>query len=73
MFNVINENSDLCEILFSENADKLFVKKIAGIGRESSLSNWREQYPKATNKQLQFTYEYIVNGSIAIIEQWLIS
>ncbi|WP_445667571.1 TetR/AcrR family transcriptional regulator C-terminal domain-containing protein [Paenibacillus sp. FSL F4-0122] len=36
------------------------------------LSNWREQYPKATNKQLQFTYEYIVNGSIAIIEQWLI-
>ncbi|WP_179087733.1 TetR-like C-terminal domain-containing protein [Paenibacillus odorifer] len=46
---------------------------MAGIGRESSLPNWREQYPKATNKQLQFTYEYIVNGSIAIIEQWLIS
>lgn len=68
---VIERNIDLCRILFSENGDRLFLRRMMEIAREKTIADWRQQYPRATPRQLELLYTFIVNGSVALIEQWV--
>ena len=71
VFRVIEENADLCKVLFSENGDKMFLRRILDIAREMTISGWRQQYPHVAEQQLDYLYTFIISGSVAVIEQWV--
>lgn len=71
IFAVIEKNIDLCRVLFSENGDKMFLQRIMEFSREWSITEWRKQYPQATDAQIGYAYAYIISGSVAVIEQWV--
>jgi len=68
---IIERNIDLCRILFSENGDKMFLRRTVDSARERTIANWHRQYPRATPQQLDLLYTFITGGSVAMIEQWV--
>jgi len=71
IFVLIEKNIDLCKVLFSENGDKMFLRRIMDISRKKSISNWHKQYPQATRMELEFLYTFVSSGSTAVIEHWV--
>jgi Transcriptional regulator C-terminal region len=41
------------------------------ISRKQTISDWHHHYPQATEQRLDFLYTFIINGSVAVIEQWV--
>jgi AcrR family transcriptional regulator len=68
---IIERNIELCRILFSENGDKMFLRRIIDSARERTIGDWHRQYPRATPQQLDLLYTFIAGGSVAMIEQWV--
>lgn len=71
VFMVIGNNYELCRILFSENGDRTFVKRVMDVSRDLTISSWRKQYPQATTQQIEYLYAFVVGGSGAVVEQWI--
>jgi AcrR family transcriptional regulator len=69
IFAVIESNIDLCLVLFSENGDKMFLRRFMEFSRESIINIWHIQYPHATQNQVEYVYAFIIGGSVAVIEQ----
>jgi AcrR family transcriptional regulator len=68
---VIERNIDLCRVLFSENGDKMFLRRIIDSAREKTIFDWHQDYPHASPQQLDLLYTFITGGSVAMIEQWV--
>jgi AcrR family transcriptional regulator len=68
---VIEKNIDFARVLFSENGDKMFLRRIMDMGREKQLAAFRDRYPQASELQLNYMYEFIVSGSIAVAGYWV--
>lgn len=71
IFMITKKNIDLCRVLFSENVDRMFLRRIMEVAREKAISGWQHHYPQATTQQLDFLYTYLTSGSTAVIEQWV--
>lgn len=71
LFHVIGKNVDLCRLLFSENGDKMFLRRLIDSSREASLEDLARQYPQAARIQLEYLYEFLTSGTSAVIAQWV--
>lgn len=71
IFAVIEKNIELCRILFSENGDKMFLRRIMDIAREKQIAEIQRQYPHATRIQLNYLYEFLASGSVAVVTRWV--
>jgi AcrR family transcriptional regulator len=71
IFVLIENNIDLCRVLFSENGDKMFLRRLMEFSRESIIQMWRAQYQRASQIQLEYVYAYVIGGSVSVIEQWV--
>lgn len=71
IFVIITRNLDLCRVLFSDNGDKMFLRRIMEFSREWIIADWHQQYPRATQYQLDYLYAFIIGGSVAVIEEWV--
>lgn len=70
-FEIIRKNAEVCRILFSENGDKRFLKKIMSLSREKTVETWKAKYPSATKAQIDYLFAFIMSGAVAVIEQWV--
>jgi AcrR family transcriptional regulator len=70
-FDIVAENRELCQILFSENGNNRFLNRVLRLARDSSFSRWRKDYPGVSKYQLEYLFAFVVNGAVAVIEQWL--
>jgi AcrR family transcriptional regulator len=68
---LIEKNDDICRILFSENGDKTFLRRIMDSSREMAMAGFKRQYPQVTRAQLDYVYEFIAGGSVAVVTQWV--
>lgn len=71
IFGVIEENADLCRILFSENGDGLFLRRILVQLRDRFTADWQQQHPQANSAQLHSLYAFVTGGAAAVIEEWV--
>jgi len=71
VFTTVKKDADLFKVLFSENGDRMFLQRIIDVSRSKTVADWRQQYPQATEQQLDFLYTFIISGSVAVIEQWV--
>ena len=71
---IIEEISSHKEIyinLLSENGDHTFLRRILNGVYEHSIEEWRKLLKKATQEDLDNIYNFIVDGTIGIIENWI--
>jgi AcrR family transcriptional regulator len=71
LFQIIEKNIDLCRILFSDNGDKMFLKRIMEFSRDISIEGWKKTNPNVSQQRLEYLYAFVVSGSVAVIEHWV--
>lgn len=71
IYEIIYQNRDLCRVLFGEFGDKEFLRKVAGIGREKSMAEWKRQMAGADDETLEYLYAYATYTNIGIMERWI--
>jgi AcrR family transcriptional regulator len=67
----IAKNFDLCQILLSENGDPRFLERLVSLAHDQTLQNWQESGIRADAALQEALYTYSVNGSVAVIREWV--
>ncbi len=67
----IQKNHDLCNVLFSDNGDKEFLRRIVNIAHDRCISDWRAAGMREDSGQMDMLYTFTASGSVAIIERWI--
>lgn len=70
IFEFLKQNSDMCIILLGKNSDFAFVEQLIQMGKQSSLKQYMECYPKANKKQAEYFYSFVSSGCIGLLRQW---
>jgi len=64
----IERNKKICYLLFGENGDLIFQKKILNIMKPPFFKGLEEKLGKS---KTEYLYAYVISGSIGIIQNWL--
>jgi AcrR family transcriptional regulator len=67
----IAENFDLSRILLSENGDTHFLERLITLAHDQTMLSWRVAGIRADAELLEILYTYSVNGSVAVIREWV--
>ena len=67
----IKANSNICEVLFSENGDKDLLKRILYISHDFNIKKWMKEVKNIDQKLFDNWYTFTSYGSIAIIKKWV--
>lgn len=71
LFILIKENSPFCAALLGNNGDITFFNKLKSVLREKCFNDWMELFSTDKVDKFEYFYNFIVSGSIGIIESWL--
>ncbi len=67
----IKANSNICEVLFSENGDKELLERILYISHDLNIEKWMKDVKSFDQKLFDKWYTFTAYGSIAIIKKWV--
>lgn len=67
----ISERKEIYTRLLSENGDHTFLKRILGLVYNQSIEEWTKLLKKASREDLDKIYNFIVDGTIGIVEEWI--
>ncbi len=68
----IQNNRDLCKVIFSEHGDKAFLKRIINIAHDLCIAEWKNAGMREEGGQMDLLYTFTASGIVAIIEQWVL-
>ena len=71
IFDMLEENAELCRILFSDHGDSAFLKKLVDLSRDYVIPYWRVTLPRAGEQELALLYAYTTNGSLSVLESYI--
>ena len=69
----IQENGDLCRVIFSEHGDREFLSRVLNIAHAESMAFWQKMAPQAEPRTLARLYEFFSHGSAGVIRSWVLS
>jgi AcrR family transcriptional regulator len=72
LLKLVDDNRDLCQVLIGTNGDSSFIRQLFYLGYDNSIRVWQEMYPKATTTEMDYSYAYMANGMIGILENWIV-
>lgn len=67
---LIYERKDFCKVLLSANGDVIFLKKVLELYSDMIMSEWAQRGIRLDGDPMKMVYDYVVQGSIAIIRAW---
>jgi AcrR family transcriptional regulator len=67
----ISHNKDVYTKILSDNGDHTFLRKILNLVHRQSIEEWEKLLKKATPRDLDNIYNFIVDGTIGLIEAWI--
>ncbi len=67
IFDMIEKNIDLCQLLIFERLDDTVIKKMIAVAHDGSIKNWRAQLPEATDDELELLFICLANGLARVI------
>lgn len=71
VFSFLKENCDLCKVLFSENGDIIFVRRIRKMVEDRVYFFGPQTALNVDEKRFFFYNAFIINGCIGVIQKWL--
>lgn len=69
----IRDNQELCKIIFSENSDRKFMKRVTTLAQNKFIAEWKTMSKQHSNDLLEKTYIYTENGTTALIQNWILN
>lgn len=73
LLKLVDENRDLCQVLIGPHGDSSFIRQLFYLGYDNSIKVWQKLYPNATATDMDYSYAYLANGMIGILENWICS
>lgn len=73
LLKLVDENKDLFQILIGPHGDPSFIRQLFYLGYDNSMRIWQKNYPGASATLLDYSYAYLANGVIGILENWVCS
>jgi AcrR family transcriptional regulator len=67
----IEENGNLCKILFSDHGNGDYLKRIIYIFHDRSIAKWLKEASHIDSNRFEAMYSFISSGSSAIIHEWV--
>ena len=67
----LSENSDAMKTLLSDGEESSILKKIIRAVRDKYVTELSERFPESDRHFLDSLYTYSVNGSLALLVEWL--
>ena len=67
----IADKKEIYTRLLGENGDHTFLKRILGLVYNQSIEEWTKLLKKASREDLDKIYNFIVDGTIGIVEEWI--
>ncbi len=71
IIDIVANNQDIYVQLLGENGDHTFLKRILGSVYKPSIEEWEHLLKKASRNDLEKIYNFIVDGTIGIVEEWI--
>lgn len=71
IFGVMRDNRELCEVLFSDNGDRLFLHRLMEKFRPYLISQLEQRYPEVPAERLTHLYVFATGGSLSLLEDWI--
>lgn len=71
IFQFINDNADMAQVLLSEHGDISFVNKLTDVLKTRCFQNWRSVFSEGNSRYFELYYSYIVTGCIGLVQNWL--
>lgn len=73
LLKVVDENRDLFQILIGPHGSSSFIRQLFYLGYDNSMQLWHKLYPDASATLMDYSYAYLSNGVIGILENWVCS
>lgn len=67
----ISEHKETYTRLLGENGDHTFLRRILSLVYNQSVAEWEKLLKKASKSDLENIYNFIVDGTIGIVESWI--
>ncbi|HIS19289.1 MAG TPA: TetR family transcriptional regulator C-terminal domain-containing protein [Candidatus Coprovivens excrementavium] len=67
----IANHKEIYTRILSENGDHTFLRRILSLVYDQSIIEWEKLLKKATRSDLEKIYNFIVDGTIGIVEAWI--
>ncbi len=68
----IEQNRDLCHVLFNINGDKTFLNRLLDLMKTITFAYWAEHnVNNLSETQMDMLYSYFSNGAIGILCRWI--
>ncbi|MBQ6864293.1 MAG: TetR/AcrR family transcriptional regulator C-terminal domain-containing protein [Clostridia bacterium] len=72
LLSTIEQNRDLCNVLFNINADKTFLNRLLDLMKDFTFAYWEEHNVNNLNEsQMELLYSFFSNGAIGILCRWI--
>ncbi len=72
LLSTIEQNRDLCNVLFNINADKTFLNRLLDLMKDFTFAYWEEHNVNHLNEsQMELLYSFFSNGAIGILCRWI--
>lgn len=73
VFELLRENSELCTILLSWDANDRIIEKFVRVGKDAFIAFYRQIFPHAEMEKLERYYLFISAGCVVSLRKWLLS
>lgn len=71
LLRLVDQNKDLCQVLIGPHGDTSFIRQLMYLGYDNSMKMWHKMYPNADESTMDFSFAYLANGVIGILENWI--
>ena len=71
MFTCILKNKDICRIIMGKNGNPRFIERLQNMIRANVVSGWCHEFPQYKIEDLNYIFDYIFNGSMRLILNWI--
>ncbi|MDO5417661.1 MAG: TetR-like C-terminal domain-containing protein [Lachnospiraceae bacterium] len=71
VFQIIQDNSEMVQILLGENGDLNFVNQVKAVVREKCLKDWIEIFRGQDAALFAAYYSFVVSGALGLVGYWL--
>ena len=71
VFKYVTDNIETCRIVMGPNGDSRLISDISNAMKSTIIYQWQIDTPSASKEDLEYIYDYVFNGSISLIMNWL--
>lgn len=72
MLGAIQDNADLCRVLFGKYGDTAYLGKILAFAEKATTASWKKVLPDQSDETLHSMYLFFSSGAVAVIRDWLL-